>query len=75
MGFFKTLSNMLGGSSSAGAKHRIIVVGLDNSGKTTLVNIIKPKKVHARRSGRSLAERFPAAPRTARTPRLGLRAG
>ena len=43
MGLFKMLSESLGFR-----KHevRILVVGLDNSGKTTLVNTLKPKKVH-----------------------------
>lgn len=41
MGLFKKLTNALGLS-----KHevRIVVVGLDNGGKTTLINHIKPKK-------------------------------
>ena len=42
MGLFKKLASAFGW-----LKHevRILVIGLDNSGKTTLVNIIKPKKV------------------------------
>ena len=41
MGLFKKLASAFGW-----LKHevRILVIGLDNSGKTTLVNIIKPKK-------------------------------
>uniref|UniRef100_A0A7S2V202 ADP-ribosylation factor-like protein 6 n=1 Tax=Fibrocapsa japonica TaxID=94617 RepID=A0A7S2V202_9STRA len=41
MGFFKRIANSLGFQ-----KHevRILIVGLDNSGKTTLINHIKPKK-------------------------------
>jgi len=33
-----------GGSSSKGKQHRIIVVGLDNSGKSTIIAWLKPKK-------------------------------
>lgn len=46
MGLFKKLASAFGW-----LRHevRILVVGLDNSGKTTLVNHIKPKKVDARR--------------------------
>jgi ADP-ribosylation factor-like protein 6 len=42
MGLFKKLATALGLS-----KHevRIVVVGLDNSGKTTLINHVKPSKV------------------------------
>ena len=44
MGLFKTLSRSLGfGKVSV----RIIVVGLDNSGKTTLINHLRPKKSQA----------------------------
>ena len=41
MGLFKRLAGAFGW-----IKHdvRILVVGLDNSGKTTLINHIKPKK-------------------------------
>eukprot|EP00357_Protocruzia_adherens_P024268 CAMPEP_0114999936 /NCGR_PEP_ID=MMETSP0216-20121206/16449_1 /TAXON_ID=223996 /ORGANISM="Protocruzia adherens, Strain Boccale" /LENGTH=187 /DNA_ID=CAMNT_0002364919 /DNA_START=335 /DNA_END=898 /DNA_ORIENTATION=+ len=41
MGFFsKLFSSLFGGKK----KCKIIVVGLDNSGKTTLINWLKPKK-------------------------------
>ncbi|MBX9694014.1 MAG: hypothetical protein K2Z81_16635 [Cyanobacteria bacterium] len=42
MGLFDMLSSAFGvGRREA----RILVVGLDNSGKTTLINHLKPKKV------------------------------
>ncbi|KAG5181274.1 ADP-ribosylation factor family [Tribonema minus] len=41
MGLFKKLATALGLSKY---EARIVVVGLDNSGKTTLINNIKPKK-------------------------------
>ena len=42
MGLFKKLSQML----APGKKEvRVICVGLDNSGKSTLINYLKPKKV------------------------------
>ncbi|KUF96304.1 Coiled-coil domain-containing protein 22 [Phytophthora nicotianae] len=41
MGLFKVLANALGLKKT---QVRILVVGLDNSGKTTLVNHLKPKK-------------------------------
>jgi ADP-ribosylation factor-like protein 6 len=44
MGFFKKLTNLLAGGSSASSKHRILVVGLDNSGKSTILAWLKPKK-------------------------------
>jgi ADP-ribosylation factor-like protein 6 len=46
MGLFKKLATALGLS-----KHevRIVVVGLDNSGKTTLINHVKPSKVSKKR--------------------------
>mmetsp|Transcript_46804 Transcript_46804/g.122887 ORF Transcript_46804/g.122887 Transcript_46804/m.122887 type:complete len:192 (-) Transcript_46804:526-1101(-) len=45
MGIFKTISSMLGlGSALGGKKVRIICVGLDNSGKTTIISHLKPKK-------------------------------
>ena len=49
MGIFKKLFGMLGGSlvGSNGRKVRILCVGLDNSGKTTIINWLKPKKVSA----------------------------
>jgi len=34
----------MGGSSSK-KKSKIIIVGLDNSGKSTMINFLKPKKV------------------------------
>merc|ERR1719482_243120 len=42
MGIFKRLSDMLTGGSSS--KSRILVVGLDNSGKSTIIQYLKPKK-------------------------------
>ncbi|KAG7390243.1 hypothetical protein PHYPSEUDO_008381 [Phytophthora pseudosyringae] len=44
MGLFKLLASALGKKTQV----RILVVGLDNSGKTTLVNHLKPKKSQAR---------------------------
>ncbi|DAZ97649.1 TPA: hypothetical protein N0F65_003967 [Lagenidium giganteum] len=41
MGMFKQLTNALGIKKT---EVRILVVGLDNSGKTTLINHLKPKK-------------------------------
>jgi ADP-ribosylation factor-like protein 6 len=42
MGLFDMISSAFG----VGRKEaRILVVGLDNSGKTTLINHLKPKKV------------------------------
>jgi len=41
MGLFKQLASSLGVKKTA---VRILVVGLDNSGKTTLINHLKPKK-------------------------------
>ena len=63
MGLFKKLASAFGW-----LKHevRILVIGLDNSGKTTLVNIIKPKKVCVRAPRRARAR----APR-ARVNRCG----
>jgi ADP-ribosylation factor-like protein 6 len=42
MGFFKMIATALGFKSR---EARIIVIGLDNSGKTTLIQHLKPKKV------------------------------
>ena len=42
MGLFKMISNALG---LAKKDARILVIGLDNSGKTTLIHHLKPKKV------------------------------
>lgn len=41
MGFFKMIANAIGWSK----KGRVLVIGLDNSGKTTLIHHLKPKKV------------------------------
>ena len=42
MGLFKKLARALGyGKSEA----KVLVVGLDNSGKSTIINQLKPKKV------------------------------
>lgn len=45
MGLFKQLALALGLSKR---ECKILVVGLDNSGKTTLINHLKPKKVGGR---------------------------
>jgi ADP-ribosylation factor-like protein 6 len=42
MGFFSSLASFFGFASKK--KVKIVVVGLDNSGKTTIINWIKPKK-------------------------------
>lgn len=42
MGLFDMISSAFGWSKK---EARILVIGLDNSGKTTLINHIKPKKV------------------------------
>lgn len=42
MGLFKMIANALGITKK---EARILVIGLDNSGKTTLINHLKPKKV------------------------------
>ena len=44
MGFFKKLFGALGMSST---ECKILVVGLDDAGKTTIMNQIMPKKVRA----------------------------
>jgi GTPase SAR1 family protein len=44
MGFFQRLFGALGMSSQA---CKILVVGLDDAGKTTIMNQIMPKKVRA----------------------------
>ena len=46
MGFFKKLFGALGMSST---ECKILVVGLDDAGKTTIMNQIMPKKVRAPR--------------------------
>lgn len=43
MGFFKKLFSSMGPKSK---KVRVLCVGLDNSGKTTIISHLKPKKVH-----------------------------
>lgn len=35
------------GGSLGKKKSKIIIVGLDNSGKSTMINMLKPKKVRA----------------------------
>jgi ADP-ribosylation factor-like protein 6 len=42
MGLFKNILKALGFSKT---EVRIIVIGLDNSGKSTLINHFKPRKV------------------------------
>jgi ADP-ribosylation factor-like protein 6 len=42
MGLFEMIASVFGYSKR---EARIIVIGLDNSGKTTLINHLKPKKV------------------------------
>ena len=47
MGLFKKLSELVSGGSregSSGHPHRILLVGLDNSGKSTIIQWLKPKK-------------------------------
>mmetsp|Transcript_14072 Transcript_14072/g.23346 ORF Transcript_14072/g.23346 Transcript_14072/m.23346 type:complete len:187 (+) Transcript_14072:36-596(+) len=44
MGFFKKLSSFF---SSSKTPVRILCVGLDNSGKSTIINFLKPKKATA----------------------------
>ena len=34
------------GGSLGKKKSKIIIVGLDNSGKSTMINLLKPKKVY-----------------------------
>jgi GTPase SAR1 family protein len=46
MGLFKMISDALGLSKR---EARILVIGLDNSGKTTLIYHLKPKKVKINR--------------------------
>lgn len=45
MGVFSKIAKMLGMGKKECA---IIVVGLDNSGKSTLLNYLKPKKVRTK---------------------------
>lgn len=42
MGLFKLLASAFGYRSS---EAKVLVVGLDNSGKSTIINQLKPKKV------------------------------
>ena len=44
MGLFKMLFGSIGGTKD---KNRILVVGLDNSGKSTIISYLKPKKVRS----------------------------
>jgi ribosome biogenesis GTPase A len=37
--------NLIMGGSFGKKKSKIIIVGLDNSGKSTMINMLKPKKV------------------------------
>lgn len=41
MGFFQMIANAIGWSKNG----RVLVVGLDNSGKSTLIHHLKPDKV------------------------------
>ncbi len=51
MGLFEMISSAFGiGRREA----RILVIGLDNSGKTTLINHLKPKKVSLAKTERNL---------------------
>ena len=43
MGLFSLIANAFGFSKR---EAKILVIGLDNSGKTTLINHLKPKKVN-----------------------------
>ena len=42
MGLFKMIANSIGWNKQMA---RVLVIGLDNSGKTTLIHHLKPKKV------------------------------
>ncbi len=51
MGLFEMISSAFGiGRREA----RILVIGLDNSGKTTLINHLKPKKVSLAETERNI---------------------
>ncbi len=43
MGLFDMIASVFGYSKK---EARIVVIGLDNSGKTTLINHLKPRKVY-----------------------------
>ncbi len=43
MGLFKMIANSIGWNKQIA---RVLVIGLDNSGKTTLIYHLKPKKVY-----------------------------
>ena len=47
MGLFKMIANAMGLSKK---EARVLVIGLDNSGKTTLISHLKPKKVNKKLS-------------------------
>ena len=44
MGLFKLLDSIFGGTKK---KAKVVCCGLDNSGKTTIINRLKPKKAQA----------------------------
>lgn len=46
MGLFKMIANAMGLSKK---EARVLVIGLDNSGKTTLISHLKPKKVNKKK--------------------------
>ncbi len=56
-GLWKKLSLALGMSSKREAK--VLVVGLDNSGKSTIINHLKPKKVRACEASARLSNQPP----------------
>lgn len=49
--------NLMGGAFGK-KKSRIIIVGLDNSGKSTMINRLKPKKVRTNHCEKGLPGRY-----------------
>lgn len=54
MGLFKKIASAMGRFRG---NMRILVVGLDNSGKSTLIEHIKPNKVNVTRHGELIIQR------------------